>query len=307
MKESTGISVVIVNYNVKDLVLQALNSIYTFTPKNIELEVIVIDNQSTDGSQQAIASNFPQVILVNNQFNAGFPAANNQGFRIASGEYIFMLNPDTEFVEDSLSILLNFIQQNKNFALIAPKLLNSDGSHQLSTWRYPSIASIIGEMFWLPALTAKKNYKGQNFEEPFEAESFSGAALFFHSSLFETIGMLDEKMFWIEDIDFCYRMEKAGLKKSFVPSTSIIHHSGQSAKKNYNISISNQVYNKIKFFKKHYSPTKTAIVKILSALYCIIRFLGFGILSPFNKIYPLKAKAYLYTLKRVFNPPAGIK
>ncbi len=301
------ISIVIINYNVKDLVIQAIKSIYSFTPSSISIEVIVIDNQSSDGSQAAIAENFPQVILVKNKTNDGFPAANNQGFRIAKGDYIFMLNPDTELIEDSLSALLHFIKEHKQYVLIAPKLLNSDRSHQLSTWRFPTLMSLTGELFSLPFLTQAKNYKNQNFEIPFEADSYSGAALFFHRSLLDTIGMLDETMFWIEDIDFCYRIEKAGLKKSFVPSTSIVHHSGQSAKKNYKISISNQVYNKIKFFSKHYSRTKTITVKVLSAIYCVKRFTVFSLLSPFNRIYFLKAQAYAYTLKRVFNPPNGIQ
>ena len=301
------ISIVIINYNVKDLVIQALKSIYSFTPNTISFEVIVIDNQSKDGSQTAIAQQFPQVILVNNDYNAGFPAANNQGFRMAKGEYIFMLNPDTEFIEDSLSKLLQFLKTHSAYSLIAPQLLNSDRSHQLSTWRYPSIASIVGEMFWLNFLTLKKNYSGQNFNEKFEAESYSGAALFFRKSLLDEIGMLDETMFWIEDIDFCYRLNKAGHKMCYVPETQIIHHSGQSAKKNYNISISNQVYNKIKFFKKHYTPFSTFIVKCISAMYCIVRFVGFSFLSPFKEMYFLKAQAYLYTLKRVFNPPVGIQ
>lgn len=301
------ISIVIINYNVKDLILQALKSIYAHTPKSIAFEVIVIDNQSKDGSPEAIAAAFPQVILVKNTYNAGFPAANNQGFRLAKGEYIFMLNPDTEFIEDTLSTLLAFMRSHPVYALVAPKLLNSDRSHQLSTWRFPSIRSIIGELFWLPFLTLQKNYYGQDFNVPFEAQSFSGAALFFHRSVFDSIGMLDESMFWIEDIDFCYRLEQAGMKKSFVPQTAIIHHSGQSAKKNYNISLSNQVYNKIKFFRKHYSVSGTVFIKCISALYCIVRFTVFSLLSPFNRIYFLKAQAYLYTLKRVFNPPAGIQ
>lgn len=301
------VSVVIINYNVKDLILQALKSLYRFTDPSLSCEVIVVDNNSSDGSCEAIAQAFPQVILVRNDFNAGFPAANNQGFRLAKGEYIFMLNPDTEFIEDTIGSLFRFLKEKPHYKLIAPKLLNTDRSHQVNTWRYPSIMSIIGEMFFLPFLARRKNYADQDYEKSFEADSFSGAAIFFHRSVPDNIGMLDEEMFWIEDIDFCYRAKKAGIRTLYFPATSLIHHSGQSAKKNYNISISNQVYNKIKFFRKHYSATGTFIVKCISAFYCITRFMAFSFLSPFGRVWFLKARAYLYTLRRVFNPPAGIQ
>ena len=301
------VSIVIVNYRVKDLVLQTLKSIYSFSPSSISFEVIVIDNHSDDGSVEEIISLFPLVILIANEHNEGFPAANNQGFRLTRGEYIFMLNPDTEFIEDTLSKLVEFMRTHQEYDLIAPKLLNSDRSHQLSTWRFPSVFSVVGELFSIPLLTRRKNYYKQNFDLPFEPQSLSGAALFFRRSVFDSVGMLDETLFWIEDIDFCYRLEKMGLRKYYLPQAEVVHHSGQSAKKNYNISISNQVYNKIKFFNKHYGRGRTFFIMIVSAFYCILRFIVFGFLSPINITYRLKSQAYIYTLKRIFNPPSGIQ
>ncbi len=113
-------------------------------------------------------------------------------------------------------------------------------------------------------------------------------------------------MFWIEDIEFCYRADHAGLKLLYYPHAQVLHHIGQSAKKNYKISISNQVFNKIKFFKKHHSKFQLLLVTILSIYHVIIKLIVFGFLSPFNKIYFGKAKAYLYTLPRLLNPPKGI-
>lgn len=299
------VSVVIVNYNVKELILTCLRTLYKYHPES-NLEVIVVDNDSKDNSCEAIKAQFPQVILLENKFNAGFPKGNNQGFELATGDYIFMLNPDTEFIEDSINKLTDYLESHPDAWLLAPKLLNSDGGWQLSAWRYPTITSVFCESFYLSGFLKKKNYADKNMNEIFAGETFSGAALFFRKELFDKIGMLDETMFWIEDVEFCWRANHHHYTCLYFPETSIIHHIGQSAKKNYNISISNQVYNKVKFFRKHHSRFSTFIIVVISLMHVISKIIVLGLLSPFKKVYYLKFKAYLYTFPRVFNPPQGI-
>lgn len=299
------VSVVIVNYNVKELILTCLRTLYLYHPDS-NLEVIVVDNDSKDGSCEAIKTQFPGIILLENKFNAGFPKGNNQGFELATGDYIFMLNPDTEFIENSIDKMVDYLETHPNAWLLAPKLLNSDGGWQLSAWRYPTITSVFCESFYLSGLLKKKNYADKNMDEIFEGETFSGAALFFRRELFDRIGMLDETMFWIEDVEFCWRANHQNYTCLYFPETKIIHHIGQSAKKNYNISISNQVYNKVKFFRKHHSKFSTAIIVLISLMHVISKIIVLGLLSPFKRVYYLKFKAYLYTFPRVFNPPKGI-
>jgi GT2 family glycosyltransferase len=300
------VSIVIVNYNVKDLILTCIRSLYQFCDKTGDLEIIVVDNQSIDGSCQAISTEFPDVILIENSENEGFPKANNQGFSIAKGDYIFMLNPDTEFQENSIEKLRQFLEDNKTVGIVAPGLLNTDGTHQSSVWRYPSLFSIFCEFHYLTSLLKRKNYLDKDFTTQFEAESFSGAAIFFRKTVLDKIGNLDESMFWIEDVEFCYRAVQKGIKCVYFPETKIIHHIGQSAKKNYTISISNQVFNKIKFFNKHHSNFSAKLVILLSFLHVVQKSIVFGILSPFNVVYKRKASAYRYTIFKVFNPPKGI-
>lgn len=300
------VSIVIVNYNVKDLILTCIRSLYQFCGNAGDLEIIVIDNQSIDGSCKAIRTEFPDVILMENSENEGFPKANNQGFSIAKGDYIFMLNPDTEFQENTIEKLRRFLEDNKSVGIVAPGLLNTDGTHQSSVWRYPSLFSIFCEFHYLTSLLKRKNYLDKDFTKQFEAESFSGAAIFFRKSVLDEIGNLDETMFWIEDVEFCYRAVQNGIKCVYFPETKIIHHIGQSAKKNYTISISNQVFNKIKFFNKHHSNFSAKLVILLSFLHVVQKSIVFGILSPFNVVYKRKASAYRYTLFKVFNPPKGI-
>ncbi len=217
-----------------------------------------------------------------------------------------MLNPDTEFNEPSISILTDYLEKNTEISLVGPKLLNTDGSLQTSVWRNPSVLSVFCESFYMTTLLKKKYYKDQSFEEPFEAETFSGAAIFFRKKVLDQIGGLDETMFWIEDVEFCFRAINNGLKCMYLPSTKILHHIGQSAKKNYNISISNQIFNKIKFFKKHHSTLAWLTIIGISFFLVLSKILVFGILSPFNVIYARKARAYLYTFPKMFNPPKGI-
>jgi GT2 family glycosyltransferase len=127
------VSVIIVSYNVKQLLFTCLDTLYKFN-SILNFEVIVIDNESKDGSVQMVKESFPNVHLIENNFNAGFSGANNQGMRIAKGEFIFLLNPDTEFLDDSLVKLVTFTKSQPEISLVAPKLLNSDHSLQISVW-----------------------------------------------------------------------------------------------------------------------------------------------------------------------------
>ncbi len=300
------ISVVVVSYNVKDLVLTCLRTLFDFAPRDLVIETILVDNHSKDDTVAVVRQQFPQVKIIANTFNAGFPHANNQAFEQATGDYVLMLNPDTEFLDDSLQRLFDRIQQDPSLDLIAPKLLNTDRSRQLSVWRFPTLWYIFCETHYLNFLLGKKNYADKDLSKEFNAECFSGAAILFRKEVLAKIGTLDETMFWIEDTEFCYRAHHAGLKLLYYPNAQLVHHVGQSAKTNYNISICNQIVNKIKFFKKHHSTPEWVLVVLLSFYHVVLKLIVFGLLSPFNVTYFRKAKAYLYTLPRVFNPPTGM-
>lgn len=300
-----NVSIIIVNYNVKDLLEACLASIYKFTV-GCSFEIIVIDNNSSDESVLAVKKIFPDVILIENGNNAGFPEANNQGMRIAKGEFIFLLNPDTELLEDSLTILMDYLRNNPDVTLLAPKLLNADRTVQRSIYRFPRLKYLLAEMFYLESLTQDKYYSEKNTDNVFEVESAAGAALFCRRELINRIGVLNPSLFWIEDIDYCYRIAKAGGKVVYFPNTKIIHYSGQSAKKNYNVSISNQIINKIKFYKIHKLKIELFLVYLLSLSNVIMRLLIFSVLAPFRKIYFLKMKAYWFTLPAIFTATDGI-
>lgn len=294
------VSIIIVNYNVADLLINCIQSVYT-NCIGVKFEIIVVDNSSTDTSAEKVRNRFPEVRWIQNLHNAGFPAANNQGINAAKGNYYFLLNPDTELLDDSISILKEKLDANPLVSLVAPQLLNTDRSIQSSLFHFPSIPYILVEDFYLKSFAKLKYYANKDLSKSFDVESAAGAALFFKRHLIEQIGMLNEKLFWIEDVDFCYRIRKAGGIVRYIPDTKIVHHSGQSAKQNYNISICNQVINKIKFFKLYKSTFQLAIIYLISSVNVFLKVIVFGLLSPFKKMYRMKFNAYVYTIPKIFS------
>lgn len=297
--KTLDISIVIVNYNVKDLLLTCLETIYKYVPNSISLEVIVVDNNSYDDSVEFIRKQFTEVILIENKFNAGFSGANNQGMEIAKGEFIFLLNPDTELDQDVFSPLLQFMNENLNCSVLGPQLLNSDRSIQISTWNNHHYLDLIFETFYLNKFYNRLSYETEQLNAIFETKTLSGAALFFRKKLVDKMGMLDPLLFWMEDIDFCFRAQKMGSIMYF-NMAQVIHHSGQSQKKNYNVSISNQLLSKLKYYKKHFSRLSVFLANLSCFIFILSRIVMFFIFSPFKEIYRLKLKAYIYTLNRYF-------
>lgn len=292
------VSIIIVNYNVKELLLKCITSVYRYC--KCPFEIIMIDNNSTDGSVEAVKKDFPNAILIENKFNAGFPKANNQGIVIARGDYILLLNPDTELQNDAIKELLLYLKANKHVSLIAPALLNTDLSIQYSIQQFVTVKEIIAETFYLHHFYKKrKSYLKKNILHPMEVEALSGAAILMHRDVIDKIGMLDEDLFWTEDMEFCYRAFKNNLKVIYYPHAAIIHHGSVSGKKNLNVMISNQVLSKITFFRKNHSHLSFLTVKYFRWIHIISRIIIFKFLSLINTGKFLeKQKAYSYTFTR---------
>lgn len=293
------VSVIIVNYNVKELLSACISSLYRNLPSN-ELEIIVVDNDSKDGSENFIRTKFPEIVWIGNKYNAGFSAANNQGMKIAKANVFFLLNPDTELFDNVLSGLLS-MQEKYSTNVIIPKLLNSDGSLQNSCWRFPFIWDIIFEAIYLHRFINIINYPQAFFDKQFNPDSASGAAMLFGRDIFESTGGLDENLFWSEDIDFCFTATKMGSPLVFFPEYKIYHHSGKSSLTNLNIPISNQLLSKAKYLRKHQGNVIWLISLFFILIHIVTRIFVFGILSIFkSQPFRLKWKAYIYTLRRYF-------
>ncbi len=300
MDNKIDISIVIVSYNVKEFVHNCLTSVFEFFDKTIIKEVIVVDNNSADKTVEHIEKEFPQVIIVKNLTNKGFPGANNQAFKLCKGEYILMLNPDAELIDNSINKLFYFLRNNPHISIIGPKVLNTDRSFQQSIWRFPKIKYIFADSFYLKFLNKDKYYKDKNLSQTFDVDSVSGSVLMFKRDLINDIGMLDENLFWIEDVDFCFKARQKNLRVVYYPETAIVHHLGKSVRKNYNVAYYNKIFNYIKYYKKHHSVFQYFIVWVISFFQVIYKLILFWLFSPFKTIYYKKAKAYLYTFRFFF-------
>lgn len=289
------LSVVIVNYNVKYFLEQCLVSVATAL-KGIDSEVFVVDNASADGSCQMVQKRFPKVILISNKENFGFSYANNQAMRLAKGEYVLLLNPDTVVEEQTFRKCIEFMDLHTKAGSLSVKMIDGKGRFLPESKRaVPSPIVSFFKIFGLSRLFPNSKFfaryhmghLGEN--ETNEIEILPGAFMFMRKSALDKVGLLDESFFMYgEDIDLSYRFLKAGYKNFYFPETTIIHYKGESTKKgsiNYVLVFYNAM---IIFAKKHFSKKNARIY--ITLIYTAIYFRAFlSILKRFTSkvILPL--------------------
>ncbi len=229
------VSVIVVNYNVRDLLEQCLRSIHRAC-EHLDAEVLVVDNASRDSSSQMVKDKFPWVQLIQNQVNVGFSRANNQALERARGRYFLLINPDTLAREDSVQTMMDFMDAHPEAGAAGCKILNPDGTLQLSCRRsfptpWVALSKILGlgRIFPRSRVFGKYNLTYLNPDRTAEVDALSGSFMFLRRETLKEIGLLDEQFFMYgEDLDLCYRVRKAGWKIYYVPATQIIHYKGQS-------------------------------------------------------------------------------
>ena len=223
------LSIIIVNWNTRELLLDCLASIYE-TVKNISFEVWLVDNASVDGSVEAVKSTYSNVNIIRNEKNLGFAAANNKAFRRIQGRYALLLNTDTALVEGSVEELYRYMEDNSETGMACGQLLNQDGSKQNSIANFPGLLSLLFNETLLQILFPQK-FPGKRREigRPIEIDSCIGACLIIRKKAMDEVGLFDENyFFFFEETDWAYRMKQAGWKVCFVPSARIFHLQGQS-------------------------------------------------------------------------------
>jgi GT2 family glycosyltransferase len=232
------LSVIIVNYNVKDFLLQCLRSLGKAI-NNIKSEIIVIDNHSSDGSVNFLQPLFPGVAFVSLGENLGFARANNIGIQKAKGEFILFLNPDTLLEERTLEVMLRHMRENPQVGMSGCRILNPDGTLQLACRRsFPSPWAAFCKAFGLQKLFprsrifAQYNQTYRSDDEPHYVDAISGSFMFVRRKTLEQTGGFDPQFFMFgEDLDLCFRIAQAGWKISYTPQTSLIHFKGESTKR----------------------------------------------------------------------------
>ncbi len=264
------LSVIIVNYNVKHFLVQCLQSVAAAI-KQIDAEVFVVDNNSTDDSVKMVAENFGWVKLIANKENTGFSKANNQAIKEAQGEFILLLNPDTIVAEDTFTKCIAFMNSDKQAGGLGVHMIDGRGNFLPESKRglpTPAVAfyKIFGLSFLFPkSKTFGKYHLGYLPENKnCEAEILSGAFMLMRKEVLDKIGLLDETFFMYgEDIDLSYRIEKAGYRNYYFSETTIIHYKGESTKKgslNY-VKVFYQAM--IIFAQKHFTGSSAGAFAIL--------------------------------------------
>ncbi len=229
------ISILIVSWNVRDLLRQCLQSIANQQP-NLTAEISVVDNHSNDDTVAMLRAEFPQVRVMANAENVGFTRANNQALAIAQGRYLFLLNPDTVLRPGALHTLFDYAEAHPRVGMLGPQLFYGDGSVQSSRRRFPTLATAFLESTklqqWFPRNRVLTHYYMRDTRDDATqaVDWINGAALFVRRELYDQIGGFDERFFmYSEELDWCYRAKRAGWDIVYLPTAQITHYEGKSS------------------------------------------------------------------------------
>lgn len=261
------LSVIIVNYNVTQLLRSCLQSLQKYILE-IEYEVIVIDNASTDASWQELIIEFPNIHFIASKENGGFSKANNQAIRTAKGEYILLLNPDTELEGFYMKELLDFADAKPSFGCLGVRMHDAKGNFLPESKRsVPDMFNSFEKLFTSFKTNNSKSYYRNDIEENevAEVDVITGAFLLAKKVVYEKIGGLDEAYFMYgEDIDLCYTFLRNGYKNFYYGKVSILHHKGESTIKN-DVYLS-RFYGAMQIFiDKYYKESKPVQYSFLKA------------------------------------------
>jgi GT2 family glycosyltransferase len=260
--DSVDLSIVIVSWNVRELLARCLASIQAHR-SSLTLEIIVIDNASTDGSPERVRAEFPDVVVMVNAENRGFATANNQAIAVATGRYVLLLNPDTLWVDDSLATLVAFLDAHPRVGAAGPKLLNADAT-TIQYWggrRLPKPADTLIEyskfdrVFPNSALSRRQLIADWDHQDSHEVECLSGACMVVRAETIREVGALDEGYpLYSEDTDWCHRIRRKGWGIHYLAEAKVIHIGQQSSLQNRGPSTVKAVTGVYRYYRKFYGP-----------------------------------------------------
>jgi len=230
------LSVVILSYNTRKTTLECLKNLYQHAPTLCQLEVIVVDNGSRDGSSDAIEEKFPQTKLICNLENRGFAAACNQALNKSEGDFILLLNSDTQLIDQSIDYALDYMVKNNDIGVVGGKMIGLDGETQPSCHRFPCYSNLFfskSSFLTRSGLFKNKFSKFRKIPDKIsDVDALSGGFLFLRKEMLNEIGFLDERFFfYIEDIDLCKRARDNNWRVVFMPEVRVRHVWGKSTGK----------------------------------------------------------------------------
>lgn len=265
-RQHVDLSIIILSYNTAALLRGCLTSVFSSQTPDDAWEIIVVDNASTDGSTDMVEKEFPGVRLVRNKKNIGFSAGNNVGIRQACGDYVLLLNSDTEVGPGTMQAMLSFLQSRPDAGAATCRLVLPDASldpacHRGFPTPWAALTYFLGleKMFPRFPLFAQYHQRYKDISAVHEIDSPSGAFFLVRKTVIDTVGLLDEDFFMYgEDLDWAYRIKQSGWKIFYNPAVSALHRKKQSGRAHADSTIRKQTrryfYETMKlFYKKHYA------------------------------------------------------
>ncbi len=305
------LSIIIVSYNTSKLLFECINSIYLHVPK-LSFEIIVVDNDSKDGTQMMLKEKYPTIKLIELNENVGFGSANNIGVQASKGEYILLLNSDVIIIENFIDELIEYLKANPNTGILGPKLLNCDMSLQYSCRNFPTLRDILYREIYINDYISPKfinnhwEMRKWSFDSIRTVDYICGAVMIMKKSLFEKIGGFDKIFFmYSEEVDLCLRLSNLGYSICYYPFKKVIHIGGGSSKE---VKFNLEMYKSWALLRlKHFNSLYNTIYLLLILVIFLIKifFNYFKILFNqsvnYNKIndYKRLLKLYSYYLRNI--------
>jgi GT2 family glycosyltransferase len=278
--DAPDVSVVIVSWNTRALLLDALASLYE-TTTGVSFEVIVVDNASEDGTSEAVDEKFPDVRLLRLETNRGFTGGNNAGFEIARGRYVLLLNSDTIVLPTTIAPLVYYLDDHPGAGCVGAKHLNADGSLQRSMDDEPTLlpdALYYTELHRVPAVRrwlTRSCAWWSDHEVEQEAGWVNGACLMVRRVVIAEVGGLDERLFiYGEELDWCHRMRQAGWSVHFIPSAEVIHLGGQAMDSAADRRAALLMRGQLHFYQQHHNRRTATAFRAVIALTAIVRLVA---------------------------------
>lgn len=270
------VSIIIVAWNVRELVRDCLKSVYDQT-EGINFEVIYVDNASEDGSVEMVSKEFPKVKIIENENNEGFIKANNQAIEVANGRYVLLLNSDTIILDNAIAKTLRFADAHPEAAVIGCKVFTPNNTLQRTCFLYPSVLNMLLSATYLYKLFPRSKFFGRegmtwwDYRNTREVEAICGVCSLVRQDAIKQVGLMNELYFvYGDDPDWCYRFRKNGWKIFFSPAAEIIHYGDETIRRPREFEL--QLHgSKLIFMKLHRSRLTFPFARLLMALFFLLR------------------------------------
>lgn len=279
----TDLSVIIVNYNTKDLTLKCIKSVLA-QKTDLKVDLVVVDNGSTDGAASQIKRQFPKVKLVVSETNLGFTGGNNLGIKRVVAKFYMLLNSDAFITDGSLDEFVRYAQDS-NLGVVGCKVLNPDGSFQASGGRLPTLSQVLLWLSGIDDLLKTASYQMRRIKD-FETGKIgwiSGTVMLISDETIKKVGLLDTKLFMYgEDVEYCFRAWKRGIRVGWSDKLTVTHLGGASTNNPKFTQWRGEFKGLLYIYQKYYGKLATYLLRLMIYLFVTLRVIAFALIGKFS-------------------------